>query len=118
LTFEVWAAQFFDAEVPLTGDSDGDGLSEIAEYLLGTDPSSRASNRFFDLRRVEDGFMLPLPDLPERIDATLGAESSDDLDDWSPVSFERRLEGLFFESTEGRSFLRLTFSLNDPLEGR
>ena len=108
-----WQGQFFGGGVPLEGDSDGDGLSEIAEYLLGTDPTSNTSRVSFSLRQEGTGFLMPLRDLPERSDATLGVEFSDNLTDWLPGSFEVQDEGLFFDISGERMFLRLSFSLDE-----
>ncbi len=111
-TVNTWLAQFFSESVPLDGDSDGDGLSEIAEYLLGTDPSSAESKRVFTLQAEGSDFLIPLSDLPERNDATLGLEFSTDLIDWVPRDFMLREDGLLVSPMEGKGFLRLTFSLD------
>ena len=110
-----WLTGFFPADSPnLTGDSDGDGLSELEEYLLGTDPTSRASSQVFDLQPFEaGGFLIPLGELPQRSDATLGVEFSSDLISWEPGPFEQNDEGILLTPIGLKNFVRLTFSLNE-----
>ncbi len=112
-TIAEWSGSFFPGEVDLTGDSDGDGLSELAEYLLGTDPTSRTSGAIFRLRQVGDDFLIPLTGLPNRADATLGIQFSNDLVRWQPGSLETSAEGLVIERpAELNHFFRLTFTLD------
>jgi hypothetical protein len=107
-----WAAGFFSGEVDYTGDSDGDGLSELAEYLLGTDPTSRLSRKMITLRTLDDSFLVPVGSLPDRGDATLAVEFSGNLRDWLPGTLEFTAEGVLIDPPTGQNFFRLTFSLN------
>ena len=106
-----WLAGFFSVEVDLTGDSDGDGLSELAEYLLGTDPTERGSKRNLSLTKQGSRFLLPLVGLPERSDAVIGVEFSTDLRNWEKRDLEVTGEGLLVEPSEGKTYFRLTFSV-------
>jgi hypothetical protein len=107
-----WAAAFFPASVDFSDDADGDGLSELAEYLLGTDPTSRLSPKILNIKRSEDSFIIPLGSLPNRPDATLGVEYSNNLHDWVTGALQVNDEGIIIDPPEGKSYARLTFSLN------
>lgn len=111
-TISDWAAGFFSGEVDYTGDSDGDGLSELAEYLLGTDPTSKLSRKMITLRPLGDSFLVPVGLLPNRDDATLAVEFSSNLRDWLPAIPEFTEEGLLIDPPAGQNFFRLTFSLD------
>lgn len=108
-----WEQEFFHGgEVDLAGDFDGDGWSELAEYLLGTDPTSAASRVVLRVE-VRDGgrVVLPLGELPERDDAALRVEVSDDLVGWEEIEFEVTEEGLEWDGEGGKRFVRLKFVL-------
>jgi len=107
-----WSGHFLGGPVDLLADSDGDGFSELAEYLLGTDPTMALSRPKVTLEVSGDDLLIPLVFLPDRDDAVLGIEASGNLQDWHPVGFESRHEGLWVSPTEGQAFLRLTFSTN------
>ncbi len=104
-----WLAGYFSVEVDLTGDSDGDGLSEVAEYLLGTDPTDRNSHKNLSVTRQGLDFLLPLGVLPRRPDAVIGMEFSTDLRDWVEGELEASEEGLLVKSLDGKRYFRLTF---------
>ena len=112
LNLTTWSELFFSDEVNLTEDSDGDGFSELAEYLLGTDPTDLTSFQPLTLVRDDDSVLLPLTNLPFRTDATLGVEASEDLLNWVDTEFETTEEGLEVNSELMRRFLRLNFSVN------
>ncbi len=109
---EGWTGLFFGEPVDLFADSDGDGFSELAEYLLGTDPTMAASRAQVTLRVLEDDLLIPLEFLPDRDDAALGVEVSGNLQDWDSVGIERSSAGILVSPIEGGAFLRLTFSIN------
>jgi len=108
-----WMAMFFPSPVPLEGDSDGDGFSEIAEYLLGTDPSSRTSFTQLTVEAKDGGYLIPVGMLPLRPDASLGVEYSNDLSAWTSGGFSLVPEGLMLEPGRGERFFRLVFSLDE-----
>lgn len=104
----VWISRF-GGSVDLTGDQDGDGLSGLGEYLLGTDPTDAGSSKRLVPVLRPDGVLLPLGVLPERNDAALGVERSSDLKTWEPAPFTVIGDGLLVEEAEVGGFLRLTF---------
>lgn len=107
-----WSGAFFGGPIDFAADADGDGFTELAEYLLGTDPTSPASRPDLVLHPSGNAFLIPLGFLPERSDATLGGESSGDLKSWNPLSFVLNEQGMMVSLPVGQRFLRLTFSLN------
>lgn len=112
LNLTTWGELFFSDEVDFTEDNDGDGFSELAEYLLGTDPTDLTSFQRLTLVRENNSVLLPLTDLPFRADATLGVEVSENLMNWSEAEFETTEEGLEIDSELMKRFLRLNFSVN------
>jgi len=74
-----------------TADPDGDGLKNLAEYALGTDPLSRnaAPQPTYDANGLTLSFTRP-KDLPN---VTYSAESTDSLGSWSPVTLEIITDG-------------------------
>lgn len=111
INLNTWLAGFFPEAVDPAGDSDGDGMSELAEYLLGTDPTDPSSSKRLSIVRSGEGFLVPLGELPERDDAGIGIEFSSDLKTWVEGAFDAREDGLLIESTTGGVFVRLTFSV-------
>lgn len=111
LDFDSWAQESFGEVVEVSGDRDGDGWSELAEYLLGTDPVAARSRPLIEVKERAGAYLIPLGDLPTRPDAVLGLESSSDLSRWQPLSFQRTKAGLEFAADGERRFLRLTFRL-------
>ena len=109
--FAAWEQEFFAEIVNPSGDSDGDGFAEIAEYVLGTDPTDRDDFPPLTLGKVGERFLIPLGSLPERSDASLGIEFSDDLQSWTSMSFLKTSEGLEVTPLGGAGYFRLTFSL-------
>lgn len=110
---DLWMAGFFDDARPLTGDSDGDGMSELGEYLLGTDPTSRESVKLIELNPSSGGLLVPLTELPVREDASLGLEVSDDLMIWEAAEYNVVPGGLEVPRENLRGYLRLIFSLDE-----
>lgn len=108
-TLEGWAMSF-PVPVDLVGDQDGDGLSGLGEYLLGTDPTSARSRVSLDPVIRAEGVLLPTGLLPGRDDAVLGVEVSIDLTEWQQISFQPTPEGLLVPHQGDEAFLRLTFA--------
>jgi len=106
-----WAAGFYSGSVDLTGDTDGDGLSLLEEYLLGTDPTSVFSRAQVELVSQGGSFLIPVGELPERADATLGVEFSDDLVSWAAGELTKTGEGIVVVPPGEAGFYRLTFAL-------
>ena len=113
ITLEEWSTTGFGRAVDLFGDQDGDGLTGLGEYLLGTNPVSVSSSQKLVPELRNGGILLPTGPLPVRDDALLGVEASDNLRDWLPVSFVLVEEGILIASTGDRRFVRLTFRLAD-----
>ncbi|MGC6465940.1 MAG: matrixin family metalloprotease [Akkermansiaceae bacterium] len=112
-TIQTWMVENFGGAVPLNGDSDGDGASELEEYLLGTDPRSRLSVRRVGVERREEGLLIPLSGLPQRQDASIEVESSTDLRVWNTAESSRTDDGIVVDDQGSGAFLRLIYSLNN-----
>lgn len=113
ITLVEWSTTGFGIAVDLFGDQDGDGLSGLGEYLLGTNPLSASSGQKLVPELRNGGVLLPTGPLPVRDDAILGVEASENLRDWQPVSFVLVDEGILITSMGDGSFVRLTFSRSD-----
>lgn len=111
-TYQRWANHFFPTTRPPNEDSDGDGWSNLAEYLLATDPANPAIAPSLDISVTDESTTLSHNPAPDRSDAALGLEQSPDLQNWSPVGFRRTIHGLKLPRESVENFLRLTFSLN------
>ncbi|YCM44325.1 matrixin family metalloprotease [Verrucomicrobiaceae bacterium 227] len=108
-----WLALYFSSPVPLTGDFDGDGVSELGEYLLGTDPTSRTSLKPLIIEPESGGYLIPVGALPARPDASLGVEYSTDLSGWTAGGFSIVSDGVRLESEAGEGYFRWVFSLDE-----
>ncbi|MEQ1852046.1 MAG: S8 family serine peptidase, partial [Chthoniobacteraceae bacterium] len=92
-----WRAQHFSEANILAGlaeddaDPDRDGLRNLAEYGLGTNPRAHTPQSALTL----DGSGLSLTFTRPRAlpDVTYGAESSDGLGTWNPLSIELLIDG-------------------------
>ena len=75
---------------PATLDMDGDGMSDAAEAMAGTNPSDAADYlRAVAIRRVEEGVFIEWTSKDSRRYAVLHS-SGDSLQDWSEIA---RLDG-------------------------
>jgi len=95
-TYATWVAGFGAAGAPANGDLDGDGISNLAEFIANTNPLSAASTTERATHQAVGGveFAAGVPAnltlefrLNRRAAFTgLGAEVSSDLGTWSPAS--------------------------------
>jgi len=124
IDFTFWRKAHFTAAeqsaglADATADPDGDGLSNLAEYALGTDPHQftppPASSR------DASGFSLIFTRPANLPDVIYFAESSAGLSNWSPVPLEVLVTGAveivrarypIITGTPSHRFLRLRFEL-------
>ncbi len=110
--YATFISNFFDTPQPAGDDSDNDGWSNLAEYLLESDPSDPSARPNLRIVLTDDTLTLPLGPLPERSDATLGVELSSDLENWNEATFTTSSTGIELPRVTEKTFLRLTFTLN------
>ncbi len=113
--FAGWQLSFFPEIRDPLGDSDRDGFSDLAEYLLGTDPSSATSRGTLSPVMSGESFLLPVGVLPERADATLILQASSNLTviDWVNIPLETTPDGILLPTSAERRFYRLVYRLNE-----
>lgn len=86
----TWETQSFTSQQIASGaaadtaDPDGDGLANLAEYALGADPNR--STPTFTPVRDENGISVVFTRPKDLPDVDYAAESSDDMQHWSPVT--------------------------------
>lgn len=122
-TLSSWEAQHFTAAQissgasALTADADGDGISNLAEYALGSDPNVR--NAMPLPVRDASGFSLTFTRPKALPDVIYAAEASDDLVTWYPLTLElvadgpvqtMRVRDDLSTGTPSRRFIRLKFT--------
>lgn len=122
-----WRTEHFSTEQLNAGlasddaDPDGDGLGNLAEYALGTDPLSR--NPALSPSRDANGLTLIFTRPKDLPDVTYAAESSDDLGGWSSVPLEVTTDGPvqtvrvrdpLTAGNPGRRFIRLLLTPLTP----
>ena len=89
--FDVWAAQFghLEGESGALLDNDHDGITALLEYAAGTNPTSAADGSAAIPFILDNGFIggvsFHFPRRADRPDLTWLAESSADLQTWTPV---------------------------------
>jgi len=117
--YDQWKKKRFSAQEIADGrsgfdqDVDGDGLSNLAEYALDSDPHAHTA---MPKARHENGkLVLEFNEPSGRDDIIYSAEYSDDLIEWQPASIEETLVGevkklrAFTPEKKGKRFLRLKF---------
>jgi hypothetical protein len=112
LDFEAWLKIYFGELVPFDRDGDGDGASELEEYLLGSDPRSKQSKKPLKIVWDKEQVFLIVEDLPQRNDAMIEAQVSLDLRNWQTISFTREDDGLRIPWDAAKGFVRLVFRLD------
>jgi hypothetical protein len=89
-----WMTRYFGSDVSKwpspTADSDGDGVSNLNEFLAGTDPTSAASVLKVSLQKTSQGMFLDWNTQPGLI---YQVQSSSDLKNWSSVGLPRFAAG-------------------------
>lgn len=103
------------------GDADGDGLSNLLEYLAGSYAFDNASGFELEIKRFENGnAVMGFLALPGRNYQVLGSTS---FDDWEPVSFRLQNDGQ--GSIERNAYfsddvreIEFTVPISEPSEGR
>ncbi|GAA5484711.1 PKD domain-containing protein [Haloferula sargassicola] len=86
--YAAWSLARFPEAPPFSDadeDFDGDGLTNLHEYLTGTDPRDAADRVAVSLSSDEAGVFVEIPRSPFATDAIIEAEFSTDLDQWSPA---------------------------------
>ena len=105
-----WIESFFTTVQDASFDSDGDGWSNLAEYLFDTDPSLSSSAPSVTLTSTESAIDLHLsPAIVTRPDAIVGAETSTDLNVWSTEGVSATASGFSVPNAGFRRFLKLVF---------
>lgn len=119
--YEVWAS---DAGLtpPNEGrfdDKDGDGIANILEWVLGTEPLiPSGSDAAFEAERVGNDFVFTF----DRVKETLGEvdlilEYSENLTDWTPVGVPADTQGIF-TVTDGGDFDVITATIPGTASGQ
>ena len=125
ITYSTWKnsqftpAQILGGDAEPQADADGDGLVNLAEYALGSDPNSFTPPPAFTL---DTAFLTILFERPKNLtDITYHAEAGSDPGVWSPLPLEVVSETATTETLRARierpsgatrQFLRLRFGQN------
>ncbi|MGB6222316.1 matrixin family metalloprotease [Haloferula sp.] len=115
--YSEWAGTEFEPGALLTGpddDADGDGWSNVAEYLSGTNPNDPDSLPQTQTVIGESTIEIQTgPELVERDDAEIRGETSTDLINWTDEDVGRNPNG-FEITTDGEiGFLRVVYEFLD-----
>ncbi|MGI9241906.1 MAG: MBG domain-containing protein, partial [Verrucomicrobiales bacterium] len=106
-----WVQGFSALAPDVQLDSDGDGWSNLAEYLFDTNPLVRSSAPSVTAIRDGGTFQLQVsPNPVARPDAILGAQTSTDLSTWTTEGVTSVANGFSTPDSGLRRFMKLTFS--------
>jgi hypothetical protein len=109
-TYEAWIQSFLEnGEIEPLDDPDLDGLTNLMEYALGSNPLSRTNRPLVEVS--EDG-VFSGQIAAELVATTVVFESSVDLQNWVEITPEFEDDGLFrswewSDLAQGRVFVRL-----------
>ncbi|MFT5856953.1 MAG: hypothetical protein ACI8XO_004209, partial [Verrucomicrobiales bacterium] len=107
-----WIEAFFSPAPDALLDSDGDGWLNLAEYLFDTDPSQRSSLPSVTSVFSQTTLALQLSPTPlARPDASLGAQTSINLLNWTTEGVNATPSGFSVPNDSSRRFLKLTYTL-------
>ncbi|GAA5482952.1 hypothetical protein Hsar01_02178 [Haloferula sargassicola] len=112
--FATWIAGYAPVDTTLGGDPDGDGLSNLLEYYLGSDPTAPSAGPTGSV--VESELVMDFPHLKSSTEGTLTIEWSDDLAEWSSLGVstevisddgDSEMIRASVDQGDGRRFMRL-----------
>jgi uncharacterized repeat protein (TIGR01451 family) len=111
--YGTWAAAVLGLDGPVapSNDFDRDGALNLEEFAWQTAPASPFSRPWIH-PRLDAGILrldAPLQELPPSVRVT--AESSTDLQSWSPKGIQRRIDGFQVPADDPAAFLRLRYDL-------
>jgi len=86
-TFSGWLTEYSltGSDAAPDADPDGDGIAQLLEYLLGTDPEEADGDASTLTEILSGGFLFEVPISPTAVEGELIVQVSSDLDDWQPV---------------------------------
>ncbi|MEP4077006.1 matrixin family metalloprotease [Haloferula sp.] len=118
--YSEWSGQEFGPGGLLTepdDDADGDGWSNVAEYLSGTDPNDPASVPVTQTVFGESTLEIQTgPSVVERGDAEIRGETSTDLQSWTDEDVGKTPNGFEVSRDDPSRFLRLIYEFLDTPE--
>ncbi len=109
-SYLAWAAGNGWSLGGMEDDDDGDGWSNLAEYVFDTDPTRVGSRPRPRLELDSEQLELKTPGALERLDATVEGEASADLTGWTTDGVVETAEGFAIPRDGPLSYLRLVFT--------
>ena len=109
---ENWMTEF--GIFNLTGDADGDGLDNLLEYAIESDPNLALAKNVFEISYLEKETTISFPSSYLKPDLTITLEASSDLVTWTELPYQASGE---FQQAKvdptGIRFFRLRVILSD-----